>query len=55
MYNINESVTIDNCLYKCYEIGSMENPAKNGFFGCPAGGSVRIMNRVVKGNQGLKE
>lgn len=29
MYNVDEPITIDNCLYKCYEIGSMEAPAKN--------------------------
>jgi hypothetical protein len=29
MYNPDNSITIENNLYKCYEIGSMENPAKN--------------------------
>lgn len=28
VYDNTKSVTIENCLYKCYEIGSMESPAK---------------------------
>lgn len=28
MYDSDKTISIENCLYKCYEIGSMENPGK---------------------------
>lgn len=29
MFDFDKNLTIENCVYKCYEIGSMESPAQN--------------------------